>query len=82
MALSIAVLIFAGFMEKKMNLNSPSYVMILVVLTLHNLYLYGNTYFGIRFDVILHFIGGITIAMITDRLFFEKMPLGKKFCSS
>ncbi len=50
------------FLYKKMHLKLPLVIFALFALILHHLKLYGNFYFGIPFDRIIHFIAVAAIA--------------------
>ena len=56
-----------------------SYAFLVFAMTLHNLNLYASSPLGIKFDHYMHFVGGLAIAIISDRFFVEKMGKAKKF---
>ncbi|MBD3355167.1 DUF2238 domain-containing protein, partial [Candidatus Woesearchaeota archaeon] len=59
-----ALILTVLFLYKKINLNIPITIFSLFTLTLHHLKLYGNFYFGIPFDRIMHFTAGFTLVLI------------------
>ncbi len=59
-----ALILAAFFLYKKINMNLPIAIFSLLTLTLHHLKLYGNFYFGIPFDRIMHFTAGFALVLI------------------
>ena len=62
--LSAGFFLFFFFFYKKMGLRSLVLVIGVFALVLHHLKLYGNVYYGIPFDKIMHVIGGFALALI------------------
>jgi len=76
---SIIILIVFYFLYQKLHQDVISYFFLIFSLILHNLYLYPTSPLGIRFDHYMHFVSGFTIALITDRIFNEKIGKIKRF---
>ena len=74
----IGLAVFYKFYDK-LHQDSISYFFLLLVLNLHNLGLYATNPLGIRFDHYMHFAAGFTIAIITDRIFNERLNKIKRF---
>ncbi len=74
----IIIGIFYKFYNK-LHQNCISYFFLIFTLILHDLSLYSTAPFGIKFEHYMHFIGGFTIAKITDRFFIEKLSKPKRF---
>ncbi len=78
----VASIILLGIFYKlyyKLNQEYISYFFLIILLILHSSSLYGSNLFGLQFENLLHFMGGFTIAIITDRLFKEKSSKIKRF---
>ncbi|MCX8146858.1 MAG: hypothetical protein N3D84_00090 [Candidatus Woesearchaeota archaeon] len=62
---SAAIMLVGYFFYRKLHLKIKSVLFGGFVLFLHHLKLYGNVYFGIiQFDMIMHFLAGIALAVI------------------
>jgi len=61
---SAAICLLIIFVHKRMHFKIPVLLLGLVALTLHHLKLYGNFYFGLPFDRIMHFTAVAAIAAI------------------
>ena len=75
-------ILIVGFFYKfynKLHQDYKSYFALIFALVLHDLFLYDTSPFGIRFDHYMHFVGGFTIALITDRAFNEKFGKIRRF---
>jgi len=59
-----AMILAVFFLYKKMHLGVGTMLFALFAFLLHHSYLYGNYYFGIPFDRIMHFTAGIAIAFV------------------
>ncbi|MBW3011701.1 DUF2238 domain-containing protein, partial [Candidatus Woesearchaeota archaeon] len=70
---SAAIALIAFFLYKRMKLSLAALLFGLFALVLHNAYFYGNFYFGIPFDRIMHFTAGMAVAFI----FYEFMSTKK-----
>lgn len=70
---SLAALAFVMIYKRELKQDAISIFFLVTALILHNLHLYGSTPLGIPFDHYMHFYAGFTLAIIADRLFFEKM---------
>ncbi len=78
----LASIIIVGIFYKlynKLHQDYKSYFTLIFALTLHDLFFYSTSPFGIRFEFYMHFVGGFTIAIITDRAFREKTSKPKRF---
>src|SRR3989338_2690411 len=78
----LASIIIVGIFYKlynKLHQDCKSYFTLIFALTLHDLFFYSTSPFGIRFEFYMHFVGGFTIAIITDRAFREKISRPKRF---
>jgi len=61
----IAGFVLIGFLlRKKMNISLPYAVVALVPIALHTIKLYGNTYWGIPYDHIVHFSAGLALSLL------------------
>lgn len=70
-----------GFLcYRKMQLRLPVVLVGIFTLILHHLKLYGNFYFGIAFDKIMHVVAGFALALISyqylNTIFQSKHRLG------
>src|SRR3989338_637322 len=76
----VSLLLYALFYHyhKMFHQDSLSWFFVTFTILLHNLHLYGTSPLGIRFDHYMHFIAGFTIALVTDRLLSERLPLFKR----
>jgi uncharacterized membrane protein YjdF len=74
----IVLLVFFAF-GKRLRQDLASYLALTVMLVVHNLGLYSTHPLGIRFDHYTHFLGGFAVAIITDRIFNEKLARVKRF---
>ena len=74
----LIIVIFYKFYDE-LHQDNLSYSFLLFMLILHNLGLYATSPLGIRFDHYMHFVGGFTIAIISDRIFIEKLSKSKRF---
>jgi len=78
----LASLLIVGLflnLYKRLHQDYKSYFFLLLTLVLHDLFLYDKSPFGIKFEHYMHFIGGFTIAIVTDRAFNEKLSMAKRF---
>jgi uncharacterized membrane protein YjdF len=64
---------------KKFNQDLASHFALSFTLVVHNLGLYSTHPLGIGFDHYTHFLGGFTVALITDRIFSERLTRAKRF---
>jgi len=78
--------LFFFFFWKRLHTQWYSLLAGFIALLLHSLKLYGNSYYSIEFDIIMHLIGAIALTMIAfDYLLHdslsrsEKIMLGKIF---
>lgn len=62
--LSAGILLLFFFVAKRLHLTLFEAGVGLFALVLHHLKLYGNSYGGIHFDIIMHFVGGFALSMI------------------
>jgi len=62
--LEAAIAVAALLLYKRMHLSLSTMIVATVPVILHSLGLYSETYFGIPFDLFLHFTAGVAIAMI------------------
>ncbi|MBW2977175.1 hypothetical protein KY347_07070 [Candidatus Woesearchaeota archaeon] len=76
---SIILLLFFFKFYDRLHQDSVSYFCLIFMMALHDLSLYSETLFGLKFENYMHFIGGFTIAIITDRFFKEKLGKAKRF---
>ena len=74
----IIIWLFYKFYNK-LHQDWKSCFLLIFALFLHALFLYGTSPLGIKFEHYMHFIGGFTIAIITDRAFNEKLGKAKRF---
>jgi len=58
-----ALCLFLSIFHKRIGFKWYSIFAILVLLLMHHTKLYGNVYYGIQFDMIIHFVGGFCIAV-------------------
>jgi hypothetical protein len=71
---AVMLLVFYRF-YKILHTSVPSLLAAGFALTLHHLKLYGNHYFGLEFDMIMHFIGGFAACLV----FYDYLQsMGKK----
>ncbi len=63
----------------KLHQDYKSYFFLIFALILHDFFFYGTKPLGIKFEHYMHFVGGFTIAIITDRVFNEKLSRTKRF---
>jgi len=75
---TIIIIFFYKFYDK-LHQDYKSYFFLIFALILHDLGLYASSPLGIRFDHYMHFVGGFTIAILTDRIFNEKFSKTKRF---
>ena len=61
---SIGMILLLLFLSKRMFITTPIFIFNVSTLILHGSKLYGNTYFGIAFDKIIHFYGAFGISLI------------------
>lgn len=77
----LASIIIVGIFYKfynKLHQDWKSYFTLIFALVLHDLFFYSTSPLGIRFEFYMHFVGGFTIAIITDRAFGEKISKPKR----
>jgi uncharacterized membrane protein YjdF len=74
----IVIMVFFALLEP-LHQDAWSYGMLLFSIILHDLALYSTSPFGIRFDHYMHFIAGLSLALIADRLFIERWSRAKRF---
>jgi uncharacterized membrane protein YjdF len=75
---SIIGLVVFHILGQRLKQDFASYLALTVTLVVHNLGLYSTHPLGIRFDHYTHFLGGFTVAIITDRVFTEKLTRAKR----
>jgi uncharacterized membrane protein YjdF len=73
-----AIILLALVLYKKMRVTLPIALVGFFALIIHHLKLYGNFYFNIPFDRIMHFTAGFAIALIFYQYFLSQ---GKKSSS-
>ncbi len=61
---TVAIFVFVYFMYRRLHMNLSLFAVLFLTILIHHLKLYGNVYFGIPFDRIMHFAAGMTIALI------------------
>jgi len=64
---------------KRLKQDLASHLALTVTLVVHNLGLYSTHPLDISFDHFTHFLGGFTVAIVTDRMFTEKLTRTKRF---
>ena len=76
-----SIIIIGAFLKyyKKLHQDYKSYSLLIFTLVLHSLFLYNTKPFGVRFEHYMHFVGGFAIAIMTDRLFNERLSKPKRF---
>lgn len=62
--LSAGFFLFFFLFYQKMALKWPVLLVGVGALILHHLKLYGNVYFGLEFDMIMHFVGAFAVSLI------------------
>lgn len=77
-ASSLAIIGIMHKFHEKLNQDYKSYFLVAFTLILHDLFLYDTMPLGIKFEHYMHFAGGFTIAIFTDRLFRERLPKPKR----
>ncbi len=73
------ICLFFSLFYRKLGMKWYSIVALGIVLLSHNLKLYGNVYYGIQFDMIMHFVAGFCIAIIVFQFLTNCEGIG---CSS
>ena len=77
-----AIALAALFTYRKIKLNLPIALLSAFTLLLHHLKLYGNFYFGIPFDRIMHFTAGVTLCLIFYNYLYKSKTLQNKWTVS
>lgn len=75
---SLILILFFYLMYDKLSQDNTSYFFIILTIIIHNSYLYGTSFLGVNFDHYMHFLGGFTIAIMTDRIFSLNLSKTKR----
>jgi len=78
-ALSIFALAIFIAISRRFHQDAISYFFVILIAILHNLGLYETYPLGIRFDHYMHFLGGLAVAIVIDRMYQESLPRSKRF---
>lgn len=78
MAFSLIALVCIYFLYDRLKMNLTGLTFAAILLFMHNLYFYGTTIYYVRYDMIMHFWSGVTIALIADRYYHEYLSKEKR----